>query len=92
MIVNIELTDLEFQALSVIAYDPVEWITNAAKVRANAAIEEVVGGLIQSALANGEPLPSGTKHEIFENANLPTAKEVTDAANAEGQGDFPAAP
>lgn len=80
---NITLSDLEYNALAVIAYDPEDDITNFAKVRAASAIDETVQQVIQDALDSGNPLPSGTKEEIFVAADLPTAKEVTDAALAE---------
>lgn len=80
---NITLSDLEYNALAVIAYDPEDYITNFAKVRAASAIDETVQQVIQDALDSGNPLPSGTKEEIFVAADLPTAKEVTDAALAE---------
>lgn len=81
--VSIGLTQLEYDALAVIAYDPEEYLTNFAQVRARSAIDETVQQIIQDALNAGEPLPTGTKEEIFVAANLPTAKEVTDAALAE---------
>ena len=80
--ITITLTDLEHHALAVIAYDPEDYLTNFAQVRARTAIDETVQQLIQDAMNAGDPLPTGTKDEIFVAADLPTAKEVTDAEMA----------
>ena len=80
--ITITLTDLEHHALAVIAYDPEDYLTNFAQVRARSAIDDTVQQLIQDAMNAGEPLPTGTKDEIFVAANLPTAREVTDAEMA----------
>lgn len=83
MDINITISDTHYKAMEVIAYDPIEWITNAVEVRARAAIDEAVQQIVNEALEAGSPLPQGTKEEIFLAANLPTAKELTDAAMAE---------
>lgn len=82
MDITITVTDIEYQALAVIAYDPADYLTNFAKVRAASAIDEVVQNLIQEAMSSNSPLPTGTKEEIFVAADLPTAKELSDAEMA----------
>ena len=41
MIYNIELNDAQVKALAYVAYDPQEWIQNAASERARVAMEEI---------------------------------------------------
>lgn len=76
--ITINLSDEEYKAMTIIAYDPIEWVQNVTQVRARAAIEEITNNIIQEKLENGEPI-QGTKNEIFMNAEIPTAKEETDA-------------
>lgn len=88
-VITISLTSTEYQALATIAYDPEEYLTNFAKVRASSAIDEAVQTIVQEALDSGNALPSGTKEEIFLNANLPTAKQLTDEALSGLGGNLP---
>lgn len=76
--ITINLSDEEYKAMTIIAYDPIEWVQNVTQVRARAAIEEITNNIIQEKLENGEPI-QGTKNEIFMNSEIPTAKEETDA-------------
>jgi hypothetical protein len=80
--ITITLTDVEYKAMTVIAYSPQEWVQNVAKVRAKKAIISISDKLIADALAAGSSI-SGTREEMITNADLPTAKELTDAADAE---------
>ena len=80
--ITITLTDVEYKAMTVIAYSPQEWVQNVAKVRAKKAIISISDKLIADALAAGSSI-SGTREEMVTNADLPTAKELTDAADAE---------
>lgn len=75
--ITITLTDMEYKAMEVIAYDPTEWVENVTKVRAEKAIKKITDDIIQQKLDAGEPI-SGTREEIFLNADLQTAKEMTD--------------
>lgn len=74
----ITLSEVEYKAMEIIAYDPVDWVQNVAQVRARSAIEEITNNIIQEKLERGDPI-QGTKNEIFMSEDIPTAKEVTDA-------------
>ena len=50
---TITLSDAEDKALGVIAFSKTEWIQNAAAVRAQVAIEEIVADEVQRKLAAG---------------------------------------
>lgn len=79
--VTITLSDVEYKAMQLIAYDPQEWIENVAQVRARAAIEEIANEIVQEKLATGEPI-QGTKEQLVLNSDRKTAKELTDAEDA----------
>jgi len=76
--ITITLTDMEYKAMQVIAYDPADWVENVTKVRAQKAIKRLTDEIIQEKLNAGEPI-SGTREEIFTNADLQTAQEIADA-------------
>ena len=80
--ITIKLTDAEYKAMSMIAYDPVEWIQNVSQNRARKAIDEVAGIIIDAKIENGESIQS-TKEELVLNSTLPTAKEQMDAMDNE---------
>lgn len=79
--ITITLTDDEYRAMEVIAYSPQEWVENVAKVRAQKAIKQIVDEIIQQKLNAGETI-SGTRDEIFANAELQTARSRTDAEDS----------
>ncbi len=54
MIYTIELTEAENKALGVVAFDQLDWITNAVKERCRIAIDEIVNAEVQRKLAAGE--------------------------------------
>lgn len=74
MIYEIELTEAENKALGVVAFDQLEWITNAVKERCRIAIDEIVNAEVQRKLATGEPI-TGTKDDIVMNADIKSAKQ-----------------
>ncbi len=78
----IELDDTEYYAMQIIAYSPEEWLENVVKNRARIAIDEIVAGIIQQKLDNGESI-SGTKEQILLESGLRTAKEITDEMDNE---------
>lgn len=80
--ITVQLTDVEYYAMQLIAYSPEEWVDNAVKNRARIAIDEIVDDIIRQKLDDGEAV-SGTKEEILLGSGLPTAKEVTDAMEEE---------
>lgn len=73
---TITLTDAEYKALAYVAVDPVEWITNFAKNRANAAMQEVY--VSEIARLNADPdvetIPADPE-EVLRNAPLVSAAE-----------------
>lgn len=71
----IELTDAEDKALGYVAKSQLEWITNAAKVRCQNAIDEIVKMELEKYFASGKQVPS-TKEEIVLNADIESAYEV----------------
>ena len=76
--VTVTLSDIEYKAMSIISYSVEEWIENVVKVRAQTAITEIAQDQVEQALEKGMTI-QGTKEEIVANADIPTAKEVTDA-------------
>ena len=78
---EIEISDTEDKALSVVAYDQKEWIENAVKARCLSAIAEVIAINTKKcnedgiAIATGE---SGQVDQAFEKKYVRTAKEITD--------------
>lgn len=73
---TITLTDEEYKALAYVAVDPVEWVTNVAKTRANAAMQEVYVSEVQR--LNNDPdveyIPADPA-EVLRNAPLVSAAE-----------------
>ena len=80
---TITLTNTEKSAMEYIAYDPQEWIENAAKERSRIAIEEIVKLAVDKFLEAGQPIP-GSRDEIvaaaYTNDWIQTAKYKTDNA------------
>ena len=56
--IEINLTDTEYTVLQLIAADPTEWVSNAAKERARIAIDEIVNVVVQKCLAEQMQIPS----------------------------------
>jgi hypothetical protein len=83
---TITLTDTEKSAMEYIAYDPQDWIENAAKERARLAIEEIVKLAVDKFLEAGQPIP-GSRDEIvsaaYSNGWIQTAKYKTDNSTVE---------
>lgn len=80
--ITIELTDVEYKAMTLIAYDPQEWVENFTKDRARKAINSVSEQIVEDKLEKGEVV-QGTKEEIVWNTDLPTLKEESDSVSNE---------
>jgi len=80
--ITITLTDAEYRGLEMVAYSPQEWVHNVASVRAQKAIAEIANEIVQETLAAGGSV-SGTPEQIVLNSDRQTAKEITDALDAE---------
>lgn len=76
--ITITLSEVEYKAMTVIAYSPQEWAENVTKVRAQKAIKTIANDIIQETLEAGGTI-SGTAEEIVAAADLQTAQEITDA-------------
>ena len=74
MIYTIELTEAENKALGVVAFDQLDWITNAVEERCRIAIDEIVNAEVQRKLAAGESI-IGSKDDIVIAADILSAKE-----------------
>jgi len=74
MIYTIELTEAENKALGIVAFDQLDWITNAVKERCRIAIDEIVNAEVQRKLAAGESIV-GSKDDIVIAADILSAKE-----------------
>ena len=61
----VSLTETELKALSVVAVSPEEWIENAAKSRAQTAIEEIVQICVAKCLEEQVQIPS-SREEIVD--------------------------
>lgn len=79
--ITITLSDAEYFAMQLVAYDPQEWVENVAQVRARAAIEEIANEIVQEKLAAGEAI-QGTKEDLVLNSGRRTSKEITDENDA----------
>lgn len=55
---SIELTQAESKALSYVAHDPLEWMTNFTKERCRIAIEEIVKICVNKCVDVGMQIPS----------------------------------
>jgi len=74
--ITITLTDEEMKALEWVAVDPVEWVSNFTKNRANAAMQEIY--VMEVARMNNDPdithIPADPA-EVVRNADLESAAE-----------------
>ena len=71
---TVSLTEAENKALGYVAISQEEWIVNAAKARAAAAIEEISSAEIQRKLAAGETI-SGSKEDLVLSADIKSAAD-----------------
>lgn len=55
--ITIELSDTEYTVFQLLAADPKEWVSNAAKERCRIAIDEIVNIVVQKCLAEGLQIP-----------------------------------
>lgn len=72
--ISITLNDAQYKALAYVAFDPVDWATNAVTERCRLAIEEIVNAEVQRKLAAGETI-SGSKEDIVMAAPIKSAAE-----------------
>ena len=91
MDITITLTDAEYKALAYVAFDPQDWVQNAASARAIAGMEEIFQAEVAAALANpktksipadretvvlASTLPSAAERQAAFEAALPSSSEV----------------
>ena len=76
---EIELNDAQIKALSYVAYDPQEWIQNAASARAHVAMEEIFQLEVVRMLADPTitEIPADRETVVLA-ANIQSAKERQD--------------
>jgi hypothetical protein len=81
---TITLTDAEEKALSYVAYDPQEWIQNAASERARLAMEEIFQLEVARMLADPTitEIPADREAVVL-SANIQSAKERQDNFTSE---------
>jgi len=74
--ITITITDDEMKALSYVAVDPVEWVTNVTKSRAAAAMQEIYDNEVARMVAdpNIESIPAD-KAKVVRAANIKSAAE-----------------
>jgi hypothetical protein len=74
--ITIEITDEEMKALAYVAVDPVEWVTNFTKSRAQAAMQEIY--LSEVARMNADPqtiVIRADPIEVVRDADIKSAAE-----------------
>lgn len=85
MDITITLTDSEYKGLQYAAVDPLDWIENAAKVRAKTANDEIIRIYTNKALDEGVSIPL-TREEIiidaFTRGWVKTLAEIDNEMNA----------
>ena len=85
MDITITLTDSEYKGLQYSAVDPLDWIENAAKVRAKTANDEIIRIYTNKALDEGVSIPL-TREEIiidaFTRGWVKTLAEIDNEMNA----------
>lgn len=76
MKITITLTEAEYKALAYVAFDPQEWVQNAATARAIAGMEEMFQAEVQAALAdpNTKSIPADREAVVLA-STLPSAAE-----------------
>ena len=81
---EIELNDAQIKALSYVAYDPQEWIQNAASARAHVAMEEIFQLEVVRMLADPTvtEIPADRETVVLA-ANIQSAKERQDSITNE---------
>lgn len=73
---TITLTDTELKALKVIALDPQEWVTNAAKHRAGVSIKNICSTLLTHCNENSIALAVGIDAQVTQAHELGLVDEV----------------
>ena len=73
---KITITEAEWKALAYVAVSPDEWVTNAAKARAAAAVQEIYETEIQRMMAdpNIKSIPAD-RDEVIRSADIKSAAE-----------------
>jgi hypothetical protein len=76
MEITITLTEAEHKALAYVAVDPIDWVQNASKARAMAAMEEIFQEEIKIALADPNVTSiSADREAVVLASTLPSAAE-----------------
>lgn len=76
--ITIELTDVQYKALSCIALSPEEYLQNYAIARSEQAIESVAKEEIEVYLKTGVPIPISKEKIIMSNRVVPLKKRPVD--------------
>ena len=72
--INIELTDTQYKALEYAAYNVTEFITNAANVRSQRAVADIVAKLVTHCNANNIQLATGEAAQVDQAYSLGVIK------------------
>ena len=72
--INIELTDTQYKALEYAAYNVTEFITNAANVRSQRAVADIVSQLVTHCNANNIQLDTGEAAQVDQAYSLEIIK------------------
>ena len=86
--INIELTDTQYKALEYAAFNVTEFLTNAANVRSQRAVADIVAQLITHCNANDIQLATGEAAQVDQAYSLEiikTSKEQHDFNMANNQ-------
>ena len=75
---TITLTDTEKKSMEFIAFDVDDWITNAAKVRANAAKNEIIALNTEHCNANNIAIAVGADAQVEQAYTLGVVKSAAD--------------
>lgn len=79
--VEVVLTPVQYKAMQYIAFDPHEWIQNAATSRAIAAIDEVSQQEIQRMLADSNTtVITADRNQLVLNSTRPNLKDASEMA------------
>ena len=88
MIITVTLTETEYKALQYAAFDPQDWLDNAAHERCRIAIDEIAKICFEQCLANNIQIPGSKEAMVdlaFENDWIKTVAQK----NAEALANIP---
>ena len=78
---TVELNEAQQKAMEYVAYDPAEWVRNVVHNRARMAIDEIYKAEVERMTndPNVTAIPAD-KNQVVLDANIRTAKEISDEA------------